>query len=544
MNKLNQNIFSVPSTSQLMSESFTGWKNFKDNLKGDPRKKLKEIVERGKNIQQVWKKASNIKDQNLRNTFLNNPINQLQFSRENTTQNLVEDPFNPRNQVADKNYIDWARERYNKRDQYDLILNDLNLDFDQELDKAKEYYKDKQGKDFLTRAELDDWFGGKKDFGDKPREEEGEIEIYPGIYLWNGRAFIGSYRTPIGETGVEVTDEKGNKKVVLQNGTILHKGLTLDSAIDAGKKYLQSIIPTNSLTDKYILNTYGAGNEIYDFIKSGLIYDTEANEEVEKRVAEKYKEIAKKVPKITTENSFINNNMYGNITRNRVQEWANYVKNTVLNKKRIVNNEDIGTLNDFFSSDKYDPKYNKIIDNIVANSPYWKKYKEQNGIDYNAKTLNVMLLNRLSHSYKTRNILLALYRQQKESLEKLRQLKPSEGGLTQEQYDKQLEGLNNSFLELKEIYPDNKAVYNAFTNSSNYIDNQLKQMIQRSINVTQTSIMTNLRKATTSAYNNSEIKQFGTNGTMQFLGYVVDQLTGQGESTEKKFRKLRKDDTV
>ena len=544
MNKLNQNIFSVPSTSQLMSESFTGWKNFKDNLKGDPRKKLKEIVERGKNIQQVWKKASNIKDQNLRNTFLNNPINQLQFSRENTTQNLVEDPFNPRYQVADKNYIDWARERYNKRDQYDLILNDLNLDFDQELDKAKEYYKDKQGKDFLTRAELDDWFGGKKDFGDKPREEEGEIEIYPGIYLWNGRAFIGSYRTPIGETGVEVTDEKGNKKVVLQNGTILHKGLTLDSAIDAGKKYLQSIIPTNSLTDKYILNTYGAGNEIYDFIKSGLIYDTEANEEVEKRVAEKYKEIAKKVPKITTENSFLNNNMYGNITRNRVQEWANYVKNTVLNKKRIVNNEDIGTLNDFFSSDKYDPKYNKIIDNIVANSPYWKKYKEQNGIDYNAKTLNVMLLNRLSHSYKTKNILLALYRQQKESLEKLRQLKPSEGGLTQEQYDKQLEDLNNSFLKLKKIYPDNKAVYNAFTNSSNYIDNQLKQMIQRSINVTQTSIMTDLRKATTSAYNNSEIKQFGTNGTMQFLGYVVDQLTGQGESTEKKIRKLRKDDTV
>lgn len=544
MNKLNQNIFSVPSTSQLMSDSFTGWKNFKDNLKGDPRKKLKEILERGKNIQQVWKKASNIKDQNLRNTFLNNPINQLQFSRENTTQNLVEDPFNPRYQVADKNYIDWARERYNKRDQYDLILNDLNLDFDQELDKAKKYYKDKQGKDFLTRAELDDWFGGKKDFGDKPREEEGEIEIYPGIYLWNGRAFIGSYRTPIGETGIEVTDEKGNKKVVLQNGTILHKGLTLDSAIDAGKKYLQSIFPSSSPTDMFISNKYGASSEVYDFIKSGLIYDTEANEEVEKRVAEKYKEIAKKVPKITTENSFLNNNMYGNITRNRVQEWANYVKNTVLNKKRIVSNEDIGTLNDFFSSDKYDPKYNKIIDNIVANSPYWKKYKEQNGIDYNAKTLNVMLLNRLSHSYKTKNILLALYRQQKESLEKLRQLKPSEGGLTQEQYDKQLEDLNNSFLELKEIYPDNKAVYNAFTNSSNYMDNQLKQMIQRSINVTQTSIMTDLRKATTSAYNNSEIQQFGTNGTMQFLGYVVDQLTGQGESTEKKFRKLRKDDTV
>lgn len=544
MNKLNQNIFSVPSTSQLMSDSFTGWKNFKDNLKGDPRKKLKEILERGKNIQQVWKTASSIKDQNLRNTFLNNPINQLQFSRENTTQNLVEDPFNPRNQVADKNYIDWARERYNKRDQYDLILNDLNLDFDQELDKAKEYYKDKQGKDYLTRAELDDWFGGKKEFGDTLREEEGEIEIYPGIYLWNGRAFIGSYRTPIGETGVEVTDEKGNKKVVLQNGTILHKGLTLDSAIDAGKKYLQSIFPSSSPTDMFVSNKYGASSEVYDFVKSGLIYDTEANEEVEKRVAETYKNIGKKVPKITTKNSFLNDNMYGNITRNRVQEWANYVKNTVLNKKRIVNNEDIGTLNDFFSSDKYDPKYNKIIDNIVANSPYWKKYKEQNGIDYNAKTLNVMLLNRLSHSYKTKNILLALYRQQKESLEKLRQLKPSEGGLTQEQYDKQLEGLNNSFLELKEIYPDNKAVYNAFTNSSNYIDNQLKQMIQRSINVTQTSIMTDLRKATTSAYNNSEIQQFGTNGTMQFLGYVVDQLTGQGESTEKKFRKLRKDDTI
>lgn len=544
MNKLNQNIFSVPSTSQLMSDSFTGWKNFKDNLKGDPRKKLKEIVERGKNIQQVWKTASGIKDQNLRNTFLNNPINQLQFSRGNTTQNLVEDPFNPRYQVADKNYIDWARERYNKRNQYDLILNDLNLDFDQELNKAKEYYKDKQGKDFLTRAELDDWFGGKKEFGDKPREEEGEIEIYPGIYLWNGRAFIGNYRTPIGETGVEVTDEDGNKKVVLQNGTILHKGLTLDSAIDAGKKYLQSIIPTSSPTDMFISNKYGAASDVYDFVKSGLIYDTKANEEVEKRVAETYKNIGKKVPKITTENSFLNDNMYGNITRNRVQEWANYVKNTVLNKKRIVNNEDIGTLNDFFSSDKYDPKYNKIIDNIVANSPYWKKYKEQNGLDYNAKTLNVMLLNRLSHSYKTRNILLALYRQQKESLEKLRQLKPSEGGLTQEQYDKQLEDLNNSFLELKKIYPDNKAVYNAFTNSSNYIDNQLKQMIQRSINVTQTSIMTDLRKATTSAYNNSEIQQFGTNGTMQFLGHVVDQLTGQGESTEKKFRKLRKDDTV
>lgn len=544
MNKLNQNIFSVPSTSQLMAESFTGWKKFNDIFTGDPRKKLKEAVEEGRRAKHIWKMASDIKDKNLRNTFLNNPINQLQFSRENTTQNLIENLSNPRNRVADKNYIDWARERYNKRDQYDLILNDLNLDFDQELDKAKKYYKDKQGKDFLTKGELDDWFGGKKDFGDKPREEEGEIEIYPGIYLWNGRAFIGSYRTPIGETGVEVTDEKGNKKVVLQNGTILHKGLTLDSAIDAGKKYLQSIFPSNSPTDIYISNKYGASNEIYDFIKSGFIYDTEANEEVEKRVAEKYKEIAKKVPKITTENSFLNNNMYGNITRNRVQEWANYVKNTVLNKKRIVNNEDIGTLNDFFSSDKYDPKYNKIIDNIVANSPYWKKYKEQNGLDYNAKTLNVMLLNRLSHSYKTRNILLALYRQQKESLEKLRQLKPSEGGLTQEQYDKQLEDLNNSFLELKEIYPDNKAVYNAFTNSSNYMDNQLKQMIQRSINVTQTSIMTDLRKATTSAYNNSEIHQFGTNGTMQFLSYVVDQLTGQGESPEKKIRKLRKDDTV
>ena len=544
MNKLNQNIFSVPSTSQLMSDSFTGWKNFKDNLKGDPRKKLKEILERGKNIQQVWKKASNIKDQNLRNTFLNNPINQLQFSRENTTQNLVEDPFNPRYQVADKNYIDWARERYNKRDQYDLILNDLNLDFDQELDKAKKYYKDKQGKDFLTKGELDDWFGGKKDFGDKPREEEGEIEIYPGIYLWNGRAFIGSYRTPIGETGVEVTDEKGNKKVVLQNGTILHKGLTLDSAIDAGKKYLQSIFPSNSPTDMYISNKYGASNEIYDFIKSGLIYDTEANEKVEKRVAEKYKEIAKKVPKITTENSFLNNNMYGNITRNRVQEWANYVKNTVLNKKRIVNNEDIGTLNDFFSSDKYDPKYNKIIDNIVANSPYWKKYKEQNGIDYNAKTLNVMLLNRLSHSYKTRNILLALYRQQKESLEKLRQLKPSEGGLTQEEYDKQLEGLNNSFLELKEIYPDNKAVYNAFTNSSNYIDNQLKQMIQRSINVTQTSVMTDLRKAATSAYNNSDIKQFNENGIWGLLKHAFGRVVGTEKSFEEKQRERGKDDTI
>ena len=544
MNKLNQNIFSVPSTSQLMSESFTGWKNFKDNLKGDPRKKLKEILERGKNIQQVWKKASNIKDQNLRNTFLNNPINQLQFSRENTTQNIIENLSNPRNRVADKNYIDWARERYNKRSQYDLILNDLNLDFDQELDKAKKYYKDKQGKDFLTRGELDDWFGGKKDFGDKPREEEGEIEIYPGIYLWNGRAFIGSYRTPIGETGVEVTDEKGNKKVVLQNGTILHKGLTLDSAIDAGKKYLQSIFPSSSPTDMYISNKYGASSEVYDFIKSGLIYDTEANEKVEKRVAEKYKEIAKKVPKITTENSFLNNNMYGNITRNRVQEWANYVKNTVLNKKRIVNNEDIGTLNDFFSSDKYDPKYNKIIDNIVANSPYWKKYKEQNGIDYNAKTLNVMLLNRLSHSYKTRNILLALYRQQKESLEKLRQLKPSEGGLTQEEYDKQLEGLNNSFLELKEIYPDNKAVYNAFTNSSNYIDNQLKQMIQRSINVTQTSIMTDLRKATTSAYNNSDIKQFNENGISGLLKHAIGRLVGTEKSFEEKQRERGKDDTV
>ena len=502
MNKLNQNIFSVPSTSQLMSESFTGWKNFKDNLKGDPRKKLKEIVERGKNIQQVWKKASNIKDQNLRNTFLNNPINQLQFSRENTTQNLVEDPFNPRYQVADKNYIDWARERYNKRDQYDLILNDLNLDFDQELDKAKKYYKDKQGKDFLTRAELDDWFGGKKEFGDTLREGEVQIlpDIHPNIYLWHGKAFVGNYRTPIGPEGIRVVGNDGTKYQITQNGNIFSK--------EAGQP---------DEIDKY-------GNYV------GYHYDGKLNNQIAEELNGRT-------------NSF-QNNKYGNITEDRVGEWVNYVKNTILNKKRIVNNEDIGTLNDFFSSDKYDPKYNKIIDNIVANSPYWKKYKEQNGIDYNAKTLNVMLLNRLSHSYKTRNILLALYRQQKESLEKLRQLKPSEGGLTQEQYDKQLEGLNNSFLELKEIYPDNKAVYNAFTNSSNYIDNQLKQMIQRSINVTQTSIMTDLRKATTSAYNNSEIKQFGTNGTMQFLGYVVDQLTGQGESTEKKIRKLRKDDTI
>lgn len=502
MNKLNQNIFSVPSTSQLMSDSFTGWKNFKDNLKEDPRKKLKEIVERGKNIQQVWKKASNIKDQNLRNTFLNNPINQLQFSRENTTQNLVEDPFNPRYQVADKNYIDWARERYNKRDQYDLILNDLNLDFDQELDKAKEYYKDKQGKDFLTRAELDDWFGGKKEFGDTLREGEVQIlpDIHPNIYLWHGKAFVGHYRTPIGPEGIRVVGNDGTKYQITQNGNIFSK--------EAGQP---------DEVNKY-------GNYV------GYHYDGKLNNQIAKEL------------NVRT-NSF-QNNKYGNITEDRVGEWVNYVKNTILNKKRIVNNEDIGTLNDFFSSDKYDPKYNKIIDNIVANSPYWKKYKEQNGIDYNAKTLNVMLLNRLSHSYKTRNILLALYRQQKESLEKLRQLKPSEGGLTQEQYDKQLEDLNNSFLELKEIYPDNKAVYNAFTNSSNYMDNQLKQMIQRSINVTQTSIMTDLRKATTSAYNNSDIKQFNENGIQGLLKHTFGRLVGTEKSFEEKQRERGKDDTV
>lgn len=502
MNKINQNIFSVPSTSQLMSESFTGWKNFKDNLKGDPRKKLKEVVERGKNIQQVWKKASNIKDQNLRNTFLNNPINQLQFSRENTTQNLVEDPFNPRYQVADKNYIDWAREHYNKRDQYDLILNDLNLDFDQELDKAKEYYKDKQGKDFLTRAELDDWFGGKKEFGDTLREGEVQIlkDIHPNIYLWHGKAFVGNYRTPIGPEGIRVVGNDGTKYKVTQNGNIFSK--------EAGQP---------DEIDKY-------GNYV------GYHYDGKLNNQIAEELNGRT-------------NSF-QNNEYGNITKDRVGEWVNYVKNTILNKKRIVSNEDIGTLNDFFSSDKYDPKYNKIIDNIVANSPYWKKYKEQNGIDYNAKTLNVMLLNRLSHSYKTRNILLALYRQQKESLEKLRQLKPSEGGLTQEQYDKQLEGLNNSFLELKEIYPDNKAVYNAFTNSSNYIDNQLKQMIQRSINVTQTSVMTDLRKAATSAYNNSDIKQFNENGIWGLLKHAFGRITGTEKSFEEKQRERGKDDIV
>lgn len=502
MNKLNQNIFSVPSTSQLMSDSFTGWKNFKDNLKGDPRKKLKEILERGKNIQQVWKKASNIKDQNLRNTFLNNPINQLQFSRENTTQNLVEDPFNPRYQVADKNYIDWARERYNKRDQYDLILNDLNLDFDQELDKAKEYYKDKQGKDFLTRAELDDWFGGKKEFGDTLREGEVQIlpDIHPNIYLWHGKAFVGNYRTPIGPEGIRVVGNDGTKYQVTQNGSIFSK--------EAGQP---------DEVDKY-------GNYV------GYHYDGKLNNQIAEELNGRT-------------NSF-QNNKYGNITEDRVGEWVNYVKNTILNKKRIVSNEDISTLNDFFSSDKYDPKYNKIIDNIVANSPYWKKYKEQNGLDYNAKTLNVMLLNRLSHSYKTRNILLALYRQQKESLEKLRQLKPSEGGLTQEQYDKQLEDLNNSFLELKKIYPDNKAVYNAFTNSSNYTDNQLKQMIQRSINVTQTSVMTDLRKAATSAYNNSDIKQFNENGIWGLLKHAFGRITGTEKSFEEKQRERGKDDTV
>ena len=502
MNKLNQNIFSVPSTSQLMAESFTGWKKFNDIFTGDPRKKLKEILERRKNIQQVWKTASNIKDQNLRNTFLNNPINQLQFSRENTTQNLIENINNPRYQVADKNYIDWARERYNKRDQYDLILNDLNLDFDQELDKAKEYYKDKQGKDFLTRGELDDWFGGKKEFGDTLREGEVQIlpDIHPNIYLWHGKAFVGYYRTPIGPEGIRVVGNDGTKYQITQNGNIFSKEAGQPDEVDKDGNYV------------------------------GYHYDGKLNNQIAKEL------------NVRT-NSF-QNNKYGNITEDRVGEWVNYVKNTILNKKRIVNNEDIGTLNDFFSSDKYDPKYNKIIDNIVANSPYWKKYKEQNGIDYSAKTLNVMLLNRLSHSYKTRNILLALYRQQKESLEKLRQLKSSEGGLTQEQYDKQLEDLNNSFLELKKIYPDNKAVYNAFTNSSNHIDNQLKQMIQRSINVTQTSVMTDLRKAATSAYNNSDIKQFNENGISGLLKHAIGRLVGTEKSYEEKQRERGKDDTV
>lgn len=503
MNKLNQNIFSVPSTSQLMAESFTGWKKFNDIFTGDPRKKLKEAVEEGRRAKHIWKMASDIKDKNLRNTFLNNPINQFWLgNKKNTTQNLVEDPFNPRNQVADKNYIDWARERYNKRDQYDLILNDLNLDFDQELDKAKEYYKDKQGKDFLTRAELDDWFGGKKEFGDTLREGEVQIlpDIHPNIYLWHGKAFVGHYRTPIGPEGIRVVGNDGTKYQVTQNGNIFSK--------EAGQP---------DEVDKY-------GNYV------GYHYDGKLNNQIAEELNGRT-------------NSF-QNNKYGNITEDRVGEWVNYVKNTILNKKRIVNNEDIGTLNDFFSSDKYDPKYNKIIDNIVDNSPYWKKYKEQNGIDYNAKTLNVMLLNRLSHSYKTRNILLALYRQQKESLEKLRQLKPSEGGLTQEEYDKQLEGLNNSFLELKEIYPDNKAVYNAFTNSSNRIDNQLKQMIQRSINVTQTSVMTDLRKAATSAYNNSDIKQFNENGIWGLLTHAFGRLTGTEKSFEEKQRERGKDNTI
>lgn len=503
MNKLNQNIFSVPSTSQLMSDPFTGWKNFKGNFTEYLRKKHKEAVEEGRRAQHILKMASDIKDKNLRNTFLNNPINQFWLgNKKNTTQNLVEDPFNPRNQVADKNYIDWARERYNKRDQYDLILNDLNLDFDQELDKAKKYYKDKQGKDFLTRAELDDWFGGKKEFGDTLREGEVQIlpDIHPNIYLWHGKAFVGNYRTPIGPEGIRVVGNDGTKYQITQNGNIFSK--------EAGQP---------DEIDKY-------GNYV------GYHYDGKLNNQIAEELNGRT-------------NSF-QNNKYGNITEDRVGEWVNYVKNTILNKKRIVNNEDIGTLNDFFSSDKYDPKYNKIIDNIVANSPYWKKYKEQNGIDYNAKTLNVMLLNRLSHSYKTRNILLALYRQQKESLEKLRQLKPSEGGLTQEQYDKQLEGLNNSFLELKEIYPDNKAVYNAFTNSSNYIDNQLKQMIQRSINVTQTSIMTDLRKATTSAYNNSDIKQFNENGILGLLKHAIGRVVGTEKSFEEKQRERGKDDTI
>lgn len=503
MNKLNQNIFSVPSTSQLMSDPFTGWKNFKGNFTEYLRKKHKEAVEEGRRAQHILKMASDIKDKNLRNTFLNNPINQFWLgNKKNTTQNLVEDLFNPRNQVADKNYIDWARERYNKRDQYDLILNDLNLDFDQELDKAKKYYKDKQGKDFLTRAELDDWFGGKKEFGDTLREGEVQIlpDIHPNIYLWHGKAFVGHYRTPIGPEGIRVVGNDGTKYQVTQNGNIFSK--------EAGQP---------DEVDKY-------GNYV------GYHYDGKLNNQIAKEL------------NVRT-NSF-QNNKYGNITEDRVGEWVNYVKNTILNKKRIVSNEDIGTLNDFFSSDKYDPKYNKIIDNIVANSPYWQKYKEQNGIDYNAKTLNVMLLNRLSHSYKTRNILLALYRQQKESLEKLRQLKPSEGGLTQEEYDKQLEGLNNSFLELKEIYPDNKAVYNAFTNSSNYIDNQLKQMIQRSINVTQTSVMTDLRKAATSAYNNSDIKQFNENGISGLLKHAIGRLVGTEKSFEEKQRERGKDDTI
>ena len=502
MNKLNQNIFYIPSTSQLMADSFTGWKNFNDNFKGDPRKKLKEILERGENIQQILKMASDIKDKNLRKEFLNNPINQLFLRRENTTQNIIENMNNPRYKIADKNYIDWARERYNKRNQYDLILNDLNLDFDQELDKAKEYYKDKYGKNFLTRGELDDWFGGKKEFGDTLREGEVQIlpDIHPNIYLWHGKAFVGHYRTPIGPEGIRVVGNDGTKYQITQNGSIFSK--------EAGQP---------DEVDKY-------GNYV------GYYYDSKLNNQIAKEL------------NVRT-NSF-QNNIYGNITEDRVEEWVNYVKNTILNKKRIVNNEDIGTLNDFFSSDKYDPKYNKIIDNIVANSPYWKKYKEQNGLDYNAKTLNVMLLNRLSHSYKTRNILLALYRQQKESLEKLRQLKPSEGGLTQEQYDKQLEGLNNSFLKLKEIYPDNKAVYNAFTNSSNYIDNQLKQMIQRSINVTQTSVMTDLRKAATSAYNNSDIKQFNENGIGGLLKHAAGRIIGTEKSFEEKQRERRKDDTV
>ena len=56
--------------------------------------------------------------------------------------------------------------------------------------------------------------------------------------------------------------------------------------------------------------------------------------------------------------------------------------------------------------------------------------------------------------------------------------------------------------------------------------------------------MTDLRKAATSAYNKSDIKQFNENWILGLLKHAIGRVVGTEKSFEEKQRERGKDDTV
>lgn len=303
-----------------------------------------------------------------------------------------------RNQIAGSDYIQTVREKYNKRPQDDLILHDLALSFDNELNKAKTFYK----KDNLTKGELDDWFDGKKYFGKQLRD--GEKQILPGVYLWHGRAFTGDYRTPVPKGGIGVVDSegnygtKGNKLYISQTGDITKPEIDIYAGLPSADQGIQATINDRQLQNKlkewnnYVKNVYEKQKGILsdqDFLGVYEALTTPLNGELSNR--------AKNAMNIIISNSKYWKNLddtdhfYRNIENFQAILLDRYKYYNGTDPITALHNQQIATVNKLFKNGELDKEqYDKDIDYYNRMYEACKEnYKNDDDIDeafFNPKT--------------------------------------------------------------------------------------------------------------------------------------------------------------